>query len=168
MGSEGHHVMKSRVTLAVVGMLLIGTLGAVGGVMSAQRALPAALGSAQTSNTAGGGGSSVRSAAAAATSTALAPGSAPTATPTNGVLPTATPQQPNLRGTIVTIGANSLTISQAGGASATVEVNGSTQFQGVATSFGALRTGMRVLVTGQSLPNGDFLAASIDAQNADN
>jgi hypothetical protein len=165
--------MRSRVTLAVIGIVLLGGAGGLAGVLSAPRA-PASLASLQGNQpTATSSDSSSTATATATKATPTVPQVAPTATPTR-VPPTPTPipvpgQPLTVRGdvTSVTPSANTFVVHVFnGGGTYTCTVTSSTQWSGAASSISTLQVGMRVDASGiyQGGTTNGVAASRVDAQ----
>lgn len=158
---------RSRIMLALIGLILIGGVSAAVAVATAPQSFRSAL--ATTGQT-----KATPTATLAATATAtrvVAPPVQPTAIPPAS--PTATPaastsQLVDLHGTVASISASAGTFAMSvNGSSMTVETNGATQFTGDAKSLSALRTGWKVEVKGTTQANGPFIATLVNA-NSDN
>lgn len=160
-------MVRSRIALAIIGMLLIGGISAAGAVLTTPGAWPATHTSASAQRGATG--------ANAPTQPPAPP--AGTATPTEVDLATPvatrTPSgQVSVHGGVIgntiNVTAQTFAITQRTGNPLTIVVDGSTQFQGVAQSFSGLRGGLLAGITGKFLTNGEFLAAVIDTSPPDN
>lgn len=162
-------MLRSRVTLAVIGMLIIGGLGAMGAIVSTPRPKSVLAGSGQSQPTA-----TAKTTTALPSPTATTPQQTDDPQPTASLpSPTSTPRgQVSLRGSVIgsSINASAQTfqITQRTGSPVTIEVDGSTQFQGVAQRFGDLTGGLLATITGTFQSNGDFLAMVISTSPPDN
>jgi hypothetical protein len=172
--------MRSRVTLAVIGIVLLGGAGVVAGVLSAPRP-PARLANLQanqptaTSTDSSSTASSSTATATATKATPTVPQVAPTATATR-VPPTPTPipvpgQQLTVRGSVTSVNQSANTfvvhVFNGGGTYTCTVTPGSTQWSGAASGISTLVVGMRVDASGiyQIYQGGSGLAASrVDAQ----
>lgn len=152
-------------TLAVIGMLIIGGLTAIGAALTTPGPKTARQSVGQNR------------AATIATSTAAQPSLSATEpqqtdnNPPSTVVsaPTDTPasQGTTLLGVIVSINSSAQTfvVRKGNGAQVTVAVDSSTAYSGFAGNFSGLTTGLSARLTGQTLPNGTFWAATIDTEN---
>jgi hypothetical protein len=165
--------MRSRVTLAVIGIVLIGGAGGVAGALSAPRAL-SSLASLQGNQPTATSSDSSSTATATATATKATPTVtqvAPTARPTR-VPPTPTPipvpgQLLTVRGDVTSVNpsANTFVVHVSnGGGTYTCTVTLSTQWSGAASSISTLQVGMQVHASGIYQGGGGVTASSVDAQ----
>lgn len=152
-------LLRSRIGIAVFGVLLIGGLG---GYLGAASGAHPRLATNSGNNGNSGNVAQVGTAASSSSSTAPTTGN-PSPTDTTAANPTAptntggTGQVIDLHGTIGTIDpANSSFILNVNGAPTTVVVNGQTSFQGSATSLQGLQTGWLAEVKGQMQSDGTF------------
>ncbi|HEX6544359.1 MAG TPA: DUF5666 domain-containing protein [Ktedonobacterales bacterium] len=165
-------LLRSKIGIAVLGIVILGGVGAYLGASSAWHpsAGPRNGGIANTGTGAG-------------TATAAGPNSAATSSPTDGSgtqtgnpsptnipggpqptnPPVGTGQTVDLHGTIGTINTDANTFMLNG--STKVIVNGQTSFQGSATSFQGLRSGWSAEVKGQWQGDGTFLAFLVNSDN---
>jgi hypothetical protein len=73
-----------------------------------------------------------------------------------------------LRGTVVSVSApNSFMLQRVGGRQFTIDVNGQTDFEGVASNINNLVTGMLVEVSGQVQQDGSILADAVESYTTD-
>lgn len=154
------HMIRSRVTLAVIGMLIIGGFSAFAGALTTPGPKGASL--AQTR-----GQSTATATTGLPTPTATSPQQTDDSQPTAIVAnPTDTPvsQGTTLQGTITAIDSSAQTfvVTRGNGSHVTVAVDNSTAYSGFADRFSQLSTGLFARLTGQTLANGSFLAATID------
>lgn len=164
--------LGGRIAFAVTGAIV---LAVVGGVVGARSALPdgqPAIAAADTTPTATATNAIVVSVATATVSTTVV---APTSTASQ--VATATPRPaPTARPTITPGGVTTLSCTitsinasagtfacRTNGVTTTVVTNGQTQFTGAATSFSALRTGMRARNTGVYQTDGTFVTTRVSA-----
>lgn len=165
--------MRSRVTLAIFGMLLMGVIGAIGAVVTTPGP-HTTLQSQQANNpTSGASTSTLPTATATSSEIDQSPTQSANPTATTPPAPTRTPSgQVTRSGPIVsgTIDKTTQTFQiSANGIILTVAVDGSTQYSGVAQSFSTLQDGQFASVTGTFQPNGYLLATSISTStNNDN
>lgn len=163
--------IRSRVAGAVLGLVIIGTGGAALAAVTTPPPPPAIGSSALAATSATKTPKTAIASKPTATATSV-PISAPTATnppPPTAIPATPTPavgQQTTIRGTVATItqSPQSFTVQSSAGTT-TIDVNGSTQFSGKATTFSALRTGWQVNVQGIVQADGSVLAVSVDSDN---
>lgn len=165
-------MLRSRVALALIGMLIFGGGSTIAAVMlSAPHSVSANTASAQTTATppvGTGSGSSGASADSTPTTDSGVGGgsSASAATP----LPTRAPSGPSgelrdLQGTIANVDSttNTFTLTVSGTAR-TIHVTPSTVYTGSAHSFTDLQVGMAAQAKVSALSDGSFVAVSIEAQ----
>ena len=141
-------LFRSRVGVAIVGAILVGGVGAAFGVGSVWHPLtPITGGVVQAAATA-----TTASAAAQATNTpesTATPAATATTIPTVGPIATATPFPvgSSIRGTVISVGANSFVISR-NGTHYTILVDGATTYTGgTATQLSGIQTGWRATAT---------------------
>jgi len=167
-------LLRSKVGIAVLGILLIGGIGAYIGAASVWHpgGLPGGYlansdPTAPATSVAGSVTSSPSAGAGGHTGTPL-----PTDIPTNAptVAPTTPPigagQTIDLHGSIgaINTAANSF-ILNINGTPRTVAVNGQTSFQGASSSLQGLRTGWQAEVKGRAQSDGTFLAFLVNSDN---
>ena len=160
--------IRSRVAGAVLGLVIIGTGGA-------------ALAAATTPPPAQTAGSSTL-AVTSATKTATGVASKPTATPTSAPTATTPPPPPPIpptptpavgsstlvQGTVmnvITSASPQYFVVQSSSGRPTIDVNGSTQFSGKATSLSTLQPDWQVSVTGIVQADGSILATTVHSSN---
>lgn len=163
-------LLRSRVGIAISGVILIGTLGAFVGANSVPHP-----GATPTNGTTANTGSSAATAGNGTTSATQGNGSGPqnpsptdtpAAAPTNppATAPTAIPTgSVDLKGLIGSIGQNSTFTLNVGGTVVTIAVSGATNYSGDAKSFQALQQGSFAEVHGLMQDNGIVTAAEVNA-----
>lgn len=159
-------MLRSKMGLAVCGVILVGGLGGILGASSVARP------SVQANN---GGITNTNTGTATDTTGSATQGPGGSALPTDTVtVPTnttgggggviGTGQTIDLHGAIGTIDtAENTFILKVGGTSVTVEVSGQTSFQGASTSFQGLRTGWVAEVKGRAQSDGTFQAFVVNS-----
>ena len=163
--------MRSRVTLAVIGIVLFGGAGGVAGVLSMSHA-PASLASSlanQPTATSSGSSALVPAPATTRATTRATPVSRPTATP--GGCSSGQPGQPaTLTGSIAGINAPAqmFVVRRTTSGACTVRVTMVTTYPGTRTSFAALQPGDSAEVQGTWQADGSVLAAEVNAQPDNN
>jgi uncharacterized protein DUF5666 len=157
-------MLRSKVGLAVCGVILVGGLGGILGASSVARP------SVQSNN---GGITNTNTGTATDTTGSATQGPGGSASPTDTVtVPTnttgggviGTGQTIDLHGAIGTIDTAANTfILKVGGTPVTVDVSGQTSFQGASTSFQGLRTGWVAEVKGRAQSDGTFQAFVVNS-----
>lgn len=161
-------LFRSRVGVAIVGAILVGGVGAAFGVGSVWHPLtPITGGVVQAAATA-----TTASAAAQATNTpesTATPAATATTIPTVGPIATATPFPvgSSIRGTVISLGANSFVISR-NGTHYTILVDGATTYTGAATKLSGLHGGYRATVTIAAVQDNTTYVAGTVASVIDN
>ncbi len=142
-------LLKSRVGLAIAGVVVIGGISAV---VAIRPMLPRGFALANPSRS------------QANVSPSATPTTVPTPRPTLTPAPTRTPI-PTLEGTVGTKGSNSFVLQLDGGATKTVIVNGSTvyRYNGSPSTFSALTQGWQAEVRGAYQTDGTFLASRVNS-----
>lgn len=168
-------LLRSKVGIAVVGIILLGGLGGYIGVSSGAHP-GTTTNSGNNSGVANTGAATNTADSATATTTSGATGGNPTPTDTPVVIPTnttgttntgtGTGQNVDLTGTIGRINStdNSF-ILQVNGKSIEVEVSGQTSYPGDSKSFQGLQTGWLAEVQGQQQADGTVTAWSVDTHS---
>ncbi|HKT39409.1 MAG TPA: DUF5666 domain-containing protein [Ktedonobacterales bacterium] len=167
-------LLRSKVGIAIVGVILIGGIGAYIGAASILHPDGLTGGyfanndpTAPAASVAGTVTSSSSDGAGDHTATPLptdTPANAPTDVPTTP--PTGSGQTVDLHGSIgnINTAANSF-ILNVNGTSRTVVVNGQTSFQGASSTLQGLRTGWQAEVKGRAQSDGTFLAFLVNSDN---
>jgi hypothetical protein len=169
-------LFRSRITLALLGMALVGGAGAYWAVTSSAHPTPQASSSLNQDPTSSASvdnpaGTATTDPGAAATATTIrnTPTPRPTATPCPAT-PTPVPvgQSGQWQGRVASKGTSTFAL-RVGCARLTVAVDTNTTWTGTGigavTSFAALRTGASAVVNATSQGGGTYLAASINAHN---
>lgn len=167
--------IRSRIGLALIGLLLVGGIGAAVAVMTTPQPLRAALvgagqvngkstaGSAPTATSAASGANTSDGAAATAPSAPTAPPPPPQATNPPA---SASGQVIDVKGAVTSVSASAGTFTMTtNGSSLTVVVTVSTQFSGDAKSLSALHVGGQAEVHGVMQANGSLLATEVNADS---
>ncbi|MGE5333532.1 MAG: hypothetical protein ACM3N4_02430 [Nitrososphaerota archaeon] len=167
-------LLRSRVGIAISGVILIGTLGAFVGANSVLHpgATPTTGTVANTGSSAATATNGTQSATSGATNGGQGGNPSPTDTPAS--VPTNTPtgntpvgQTIDLHGTIGEIHTadSYFMFNTTSGAVKVIVTNGTTQFQGGSTTFQGLRQGWSAEVKGQMQSDGTFLAFVVNSDN---
>ena len=166
---------RSRIFLALIGLLVIGGGSAVVAVLTTPQSLRAAIvGAGQANGAAAGGASAATATAAAGGATSASAATATTPPAPTATTPPAPPANPpssgaqiiDVKGTVatVTVSAGTFTMTTSSG-TLTVVVTGSTQFSGDAKSLSALRSGAPAEVHGVVQANGSLQATEVNADS---
>lgn len=168
-------MVRSRVALAVAGMLIIGGIAAAVGAASANRSGGVTAGAPSAAQTTSPASDSAATETASATSATAGAQASPTAAATR--TPRPTPTRPpvgvvvDLHGIIdsMPIAAGTFVLREGGGVTDTVQMSAQTTCQGIVTNCANLQKGMAAEVKG-SFPsaNAAFQAIEVNAQPADN
>ncbi|HEX8996588.1 MAG TPA: DUF5666 domain-containing protein [Ktedonobacterales bacterium] len=154
---------RSRTTLAIVGMILLGALGAAIAVMTApqpSRAALAATGQQNASSNATSTGSAMATATRGSVSAppTTAPASRPTSAPSGQLV--------DLQGVISSVDTNAGAFYEnANGSNVKVVVTNATGYEGSASSLSGLRSGWQVEVKGTHQADGSFLATLVHSDS---
>lgn len=154
-------MFRSRVVLAIIGVIVIGGTSAAVALLSGTNT--SSLATTTTPPAMATGGPATRTPILTSGTTAS---DAPTAA-TSGAAPTRAPsgQIIDLHGTITSVdtGNNQLTLKDTSGTTWTVQVAANTTYEGASQTFGGLRTGMVAEVSGVVKGGTTFLAYHIHA-----
>ena len=162
--------LRSKITLVVLGAVLVGGAGAMVGARSA--AGPSASSAQLAANSGSSATGTVPNAAGSGTPT-TSPGAAPTDTAVSSPTPTRVPPTPtplpvpgqtlDLHGSVGSVGQTSFVLRVPGG-SYTIQVTSSTQWPGTAKNVSPLAPGWQAEVQGAYTGGGNLTASTVDAQ----